>query len=239
MGVALHPDVANLLLAQSGAALRSLAPHLTVVTLRRGQTLTRRHDPIAQLVFPHHAVVSLVTRTAEGQAMETGLIGREGCVGTEALLGADGAVSDSTVQVPGDATIAALAPMQAAFAEDAGLHDALLRHLRALLAQVMQSVACNRMHAAPERCGRWLLMVHDRAGRDDLALTQEFLAEMLGVRRPTVTLVLQALQQAGLIATPRGRIVVRDRAGLERAACECHRVIRRALDDVGLGLPVP
>ncbi len=229
----------NLLLAQAGPMLRRLVPHIRVVALRHRQMLSHRHDPVTHLLFPHDAMISLVTRTDAGQTIETGLIGREGCVGAEALLGGTGALSDSTVQVPGEARVIPLAPVRAMFESGTGLRDPLLRHFRVLLAQLMQSVACNRLHDVEARCCRWLLMAHDRAGRDELVLTQEFVAEMLGVRRPTVTLMLQALEQAGRIENARSRIIVRDRAALERGACECYGIIRAAQEDVGLGLPVP
>lgn len=231
-----NPSNGNLLLTLAGSAAQPFSDAMTLVTLRRGQVICRRESPITHCVFPFDSVISLVTRDSSGGGIETGVIGREGCAGIEGILGLDRALADAIVQMAGDAILVPLAAVREAAETTPALRRALLMFLGTLIGQLMQSAACNRLHAVEARCCRWLLAVRDRAGRDDLPLTHEFLAEMLGVRRPTVTLVLQSLQQAGLINGSRGRVAILDREGLAHAACDCHSIITRLLDESGLAL---
>ena len=154
-------------------------------------------------------------------------VGNEGAVGAGALLDDNTATGRYLVQLPGSALAIEPAKLRIALEESPSLRALLAAYARAFVGQVMQSVACNAVHSAEERCARWLLMTHDRSGGDTFALTQEFLAQMLGVHRPTVTIVARTLQRAGLIRYSRGSITVLDRAGLEEAACECYHLIRR------------
>ena len=226
----------SLLLAVARFTAQPVDEAMTVATLRRGQIICRRDAPITHFVFPLDAVISLVSRDSSGNGIETGVIGREGCAGIEAILGNELALADAIVQMPGEAASVPVRVLREAAAAHPTLQQALLGFLGTLIGQLMQSAACNRLHGVEARCCRWLLAVRDRAGRNDLPLTHEFLAEMLGVRRPTVTLVLQSLQQAGLVNGARGRLVVLDREGLVRTACDCHTIMTRLLNQAGLAL---
>jgi CRP-like cAMP-binding protein len=208
-----------------------LRPHLEITPLERGHVLIAPAELIRHAWFPHDGVVSVVTPMEDGAAAETATIGREGAVGFEFLTGGNRGLSRTFVQVSGSASRIEIAQLRSS--ERSGtLGDLLARYSRVLFRQVMQSVACNGLHSVEERCCRWLLMAHDRAGSDTLDLTQEFLAAMLGVRRPSVTVVARTLQTAGLIRYSRGAITVIDRHGLEEAACECYRVIRSAYENL-------
>ena len=207
-----------------------LRPHLVRVPLVHHQVLLWQDTPIDHVYFPLRGVVSLLALTEEGAAVEAGLVGREGVVGLPVFLGAEGGPGRSVVQVPGEAWRAPARPFLTAATRPGPLQDRLLRYTQAVFVQVAQASACNRAHAIEERCARWLLMVHDRVDGDRLPLTQEYLSQMLGVRRPSVTVVMGALQRAGLVAYARGRVDVLDRPGLEAAACECYARIQREFD---------
>lgn len=211
--------------------LARLRPDLEVVELERETLLYEAGGLIEQIYFPHNSVVSLVALMQDGRIAETGTLGREGFTGSEALLGNDNtATSRCLVQVSGMASRLPLATLRRLIEERSPARKLLMAYNRALFAQVLQSVACNAMHSIEERCARWLLMTHDRAEADSFDLTQEFLAEMLGVRRASVNLVDRSFQKAGLISYRRGVITILDRAGLESISCECYGVIRRVFE---------
>lgn len=230
----------RLLAAIEPAGRALLSPHLEPVWLRAGQVLFHPGDEVETVHFPHRrTVTSLVAVLADGRAAETATIGREGAVGGIVSGGAKPAFCRAVVQIGGPALRPPAARLEAAKLRSAGLRDLFARYADALVAQVMQSVACNAVHPLEARLCRWLLTTQDRAGSAELTLTQESLAEMLGVRRTTVTPVAGALQRRGLIRYRRGRIEVVDRSGLERAACECHAAVRRHFDCVAPGLYPP
>lgn len=187
-------------------------------------------EPIGYVYFPHTAVICLMAVMRENGAVETATIGPEGVVGFEMLWGAT-AINRTIVQVSGEATRIRLRDMATAVRESSTLRAVLLRYIGAFLVQVTQSVACNGLHKLEERCCRWLLMAHDRAQRDSFPITQDYLAEMLGVHRPTITVVARALQAAGLIRYSRGVLTIVDRRGLQASACECYAIVRRAYDE--------
>jgi CRP-like cAMP-binding protein len=183
---------------------------------------------IDQIYFPHNAVISLVAMMQDGRIAETGTLGREGFTGSETMLGNDNtATGRCIVQVPGKASRLPLITLRAFADKRPQARNVLMAYTRALFAQVLQSVACNAMHSVEERCARWLLMTHDRAEDNSFVLTQEFLAEMLGVRRASVNLVSRSFQKAGLIRYSRGMITIVDRPGLESVSCECYGIVRR------------
>ena len=223
------PHTRNGLLAALPAEdLQQLRPLLEVVELEHEKVLYESGSRVEQVYFPHNAVVSLVAMMRDGRLAETGTLGREGFTGSETMLGDDNtATSRCIVQVPGRASQLGLAALRAFVDERPRARNLLMAYTRALFAQVLQSVACNAMHGVEERCARWLLMTHDRAEKDSFVLTQEFLAEMLGVRRASVNLVGRAFQKAGLIRYARGTITILDRAGLESVSCECYAKIQR------------
>jgi hypothetical protein len=153
-------------------------------------------------------------------------------VGVPLLLGVDSMPARCFVQVAGDAKKMDAAPFLQAVIDHAGFRSLLLRYAQVLFNQVAQSVACNRVHSVEQRCARWLLMTRDRVHSDVLLLTHEFLGYMLGVRRESVSVAAEALQQSGLIDYRRGKITIRDRPGLRAAACECYEVVRASFDEV-------
>ena len=216
----------RLLAALPPAELSALTPFLREVSLCRGTVLHEPGDLIAEVYFPHDAVISMVGIMQNGASVETAMIGHEAALGLGAALTSRRAVTRAVVQLPGRA-----ARMGAAEFNQAALASAVLRELAGrandlLIAQLQQSVACNALHDTEARLCRCLLEYSDRAG-DALALTQDFLAQTLGVRRTTVTLIAQILQNAGVIRYRRGVIQIVDRPALEAAACECYRTIRQ------------
>jgi CRP-like cAMP-binding protein len=184
-------------------------------------------QPAEYVYFPLSGVISIHTRMRDGVAVEIATVGREGMVGLEIFLGGEQTPASAFCQIPGRAARMTAEAFREAVRDNAPLSALLLRYTQATLTQVSQSAACNRVHSIEERCARWLLMTHDRVPGDRFELTQEFLAEMLGVRRPSVSIAASILQRAGFIRYSRGRVEVVDRAGLESAACECYGVIAR------------
>jgi CRP-like cAMP-binding protein len=182
--------------------------------------------PMRHVYFPLWGVVSLMTPLQNGEAIETATIGSEGMVGIHAFLGG-GTIGNAQAmsQVRGEALRMNADHFRAEVAGDGKLRPLMFAYTQALITQISQGVACNAAHNIHERCARWLLETHDRAGADRFELTQEFLADMLGVRRPSVTVAARTLQNAGIIAYRRGEITVLDRRALEEASCECYQVI--------------
>jgi CRP-like cAMP-binding protein len=203
-----------------------VAAHLKPITLRMKQVLTKQGEPIDHIVFPAGGVCSLVRVTEDGQTAEVASVGSEGAIGVSVFFGQIDSAYDVLVQVPGPA--GHLLPVDA-FKAEMGLRGALfnriVRYNQALMTQIVQTATCNALHSAEQRCCRWLLMTHDRIGHDEFPLTHEFVATMLGVRRPTVTLVIAELQRAGLISHRRGMVTIMDRDRLLESSCECYRSV--------------
>jgi CRP-like cAMP-binding protein len=191
-------------------------------------------EPVERVYFPTSGLFSLVVLTGEGAAVEAAVVGREGMLGSAVVLGAPISTFQELCQVDdGLLGLPALA-LQREFALQPGVRDLFLRYVAALLYATARSVACNRLHVTEQRLARWLLQVRDRVESDTFFLTQEFLGQMLGVRRPTVTEAVATLEEAGLIRHQRGRIRVLDDVALEAAACEDYPRIRdvyAALED--------
>jgi CRP-like cAMP-binding protein len=175
-------------------------------------------------------VISVVTDLHHGETIETGTIGNEGLVGVPAVLGVEQSPSRVFCQIPGTATRVSAAIIAKERESGSRWFGVLLRYINFVNAMTAQSAACNRMHAVDARMSRWLLMTHDRVDSDVFPLTQEFLAQMLGVARPTVNIAGATLQRAGFIKYSRGRVSILDRPGLESASCECYRRIREVLE---------
>jgi CRP-like cAMP-binding protein len=226
----------NMLLDALGPAEREcVGPRLEEVSLELGASIYEANVPIPHVHFPTRGIISMVSVSDEG-TVEVGTVGREGMAGIPVLLQAEAMATRAFVQVKGMSLRMSASDFRQALTESAPFARLLFRYAQALFDQVAQSVACNRLHTLEERCARWLLMAHDRVGADDLVLKQQFLAEMLGVHRPAVTLAAGALQKAGLIRYRRGVITVLDRDGLEAAACSCYRIARTSMDRlVGTG----
>lgn len=224
----------NRLLAALAPADRAwLAPQLERVTLAVGDVLAPTGKAFTHVYFPETAVASVVSRMSDGGGVEVATVGNEGMVGVSAFLEAEPTEGETFIQVPGVALRAVAAVVTEAAGAPPGLRRLLGRYTQAYLAQVARGAACNRLHNLEARCARWLLMTHDRVGGGDaFPLKQEFLALMVGVRRPGVSVAAGALQDAGLIRYRRASIRVLDRAGLEAASCECYGIVRRHFDQL-------
>jgi CRP-like cAMP-binding protein len=222
----------RLLAALSPADFSLLDPHLREVPLNPRELLHEAQDEIEQVYFPHSGMVSLMTTTDDGETIETAAIGREGAVGAAAGLGLRRAFSRALVQVPGSASRIAVPQLQRLLDQSPRLRDLIVRHNEALLVQAQQTAACSALHGVEARLARWLLQTRDRTNSDRIPLIQEFLAQVLGVRRTTINLVVRTLHEAALIRYRRGQIEILDRNGLQREACTCYHVIRRQLDQI-------
>jgi CRP-like cAMP-binding protein len=204
-----------------------LLPNMDRIPIEPHDVFMRPGDAMRDVYFPLRGVVSLMTPMEDGSAVETATVGNEGMVGIQAFL-AGGAIGNAQAigQIPGETLRMDADHFRAEIGADGKLREILFAYAQALFAQISQGVACNGIHNVQERCARWLLESHDRAGTDEFLLTQEFLGDMLGVRRASVTVAAKTLQMAGVIEYRRGRITVTDRAGLEEASCECYGVIK-------------
>lgn len=217
----------RLLTALPRAARDRLLDGATEVTFGRGDVVYRANGPVRHVYFPRTGILSVVVDMADGGTVEVDTIGSEGMVGLPAFHGAETSHARVYCQVPPCMCVRVAADVLRKEVERPGpLRDLLHRFAQFTLNLSAQSTACNRLHPVEARLARWLLMTRDRVGGDDLSLTQQILSEMLGVRRPSVTLAAQALQASGLVRYRRGRVTVLDRAGLEDASCECYRVVR-------------
>jgi CRP-like cAMP-binding protein len=216
----------RLLAALTSADHSFLAPHLKELSLELGSVLQEAGEPVEQIYFPHQGIVSLLAMMSDGQGIETATVGSEGVVGAMSGFGIRRGFTRAVVQAPLVASRISSVHFHAAVQNSEGLRNMMVSYNEALLAQVTQTAACNALHATESRLARWLLQTRDRIESDVLPLTQEFLSQMLGVRRTTVTLVASQLEQAGVIQNRRGRIVVVDRKGLEDVACECYAIVR-------------
>jgi CRP-like cAMP-binding protein len=220
----------RLLGSLSDAEYRDLSPDLQLVHLQRKQVIGERGQQVSEVHFPCGGVLSVLAYMQSGAAVEVGTVGKEGMFGLEALIGATHWTETTVCQVEGGSLRMSVAAFQAAVHGDTPLRRVTQRYLMAYLALVSQSVACNRLHNIEERFARWVLMTHDRVSGDEFFLTQEFIADMLGVHRPSVSLVAGAFQQAGYIKYSRGSMHILNRAGLEDASCECYATSRAQFD---------
>ena len=239
MDVPDSPDAcANKLLARLPAAeYRNLRPHLEWIPCPLKSTFYQRDQPIDHVYFPLSGEHSVLAIMENGTAVEVGTVGNEGFSTVDILTDSEQSLETVTCQIPGDALKLPVAMFLAAIEGHTELRRVVFRYLRAYLAQVSQSVACNRLHTIEERFAKWLLMCHDRVDGDDIAITQEFLGDMLGVHRPSVSLIARGFQQLGLIRYTRGLVTVLDRAGLEEASCECYAVVRKRFEQA-MGQPM-
>jgi CRP-like cAMP-binding protein len=191
-----------------------------------GQVLHKRGESIEYVYFPHRAIVSLISSPEEGSKVEVGLVGNEGVVGIPNILGDNIAATTAVVQLADSGMRIKASLLKTEFGRGGVLQSLLLRYTQALYALTLQNAACNRLHHLEERLARWLLLVCDRIELNELRLTQEFISEMLGVRRAGVTEAANSLQQAGLIRYHRGKITILNRQELEAASCSCYGIIK-------------
>jgi CRP-like cAMP-binding protein len=222
-----HPLTENRLLASLPPDYaREIAPEIEKVALRLKQSVYETLQPIEHVYFPTDGVISMLAEMEEESLVEVATVGKEGMAGLPLFLGATVTPGRSFSQIPGAAYRMTAAAFRRAISSDGPLTRRLHRYTQALMVQISQGTACNRIHAIEQRCARWLLLTHDRVGADEFLLTQEFLGQMLGVRRATVGEVAARMQEAGHIAYTRGVIRICNRNGLESVSCRCYAVIR-------------
>ena len=206
--------------------IQSIVERSELVTVKSKEVLFEPGDPIKYVHFPEDCVISLVTVMQDGDQVEAMTVGNDGFSGIPIFHAVETSPNRGIGQITGRARRVGAKDFLDLVQSCTMLHRLLHRYSEFVYETVAQSAACNRLHVIEQRCARWLLMSHDRVGRDSFDLTQEFLAEMLGVRRPGVTVAMGILEKSGLIAHSRGNITIADRPGLEGAACECYGTIR-------------
>lgn len=212
--------------------LGRLKPHLTPVELHRGQVIARPDKSVTENYFINRGVVSLIKTMSDGESVEIGARGIEGLTAPETVLGMDMPLFEAVVQIPGAAFMAEKALLREIFAEPGRFRSVTTKYIHAAASQVAQTAACNRLHFLEQRCARWLLFAHDNVQADTFSITHEFLAMMLGVHRPGVSVAIQNFQSAGIVSYVRGQITIRNRRELEQASCECYRTIADEFDRV-------
>jgi CRP-like cAMP-binding protein len=227
---AIHVKGNRLLGALPAEELERLLPHLETVTLEVKDFLYERDRPLEYVYFPIDCVTSTIATMRDGRIVEVGTIGKEGMDGLPVFLGAQTAPLASFCQVPGDAARMTAEGLRSEVGPGDRLYELLHRFTEATLVFAAQSSACNRLHSIEQRCSRWILHTHDRVSKDEFYLTQEFLSQMLGVRRASVSEVASAFQGEGLISYRRGNLRIADRTGLEAVTCECHGVITKEFE---------
>jgi CRP-like cAMP-binding protein len=207
-----------------------MRPRVELVPAALKDVVYKAKETIPHVDFPATAVLSMISEIDGETAVEVATIGREGMSGLPVFLGVSESPNTVVVQVPGVVVRMSTPDLREFLLSDGSLHGQLHRYVQATIVQLSQNVACNRIHTTEERAARWLLMTADRVDRPQFPLTQEFLAQMLGVRRATVSLTAGLLHSAGLISYRRGVITIDDRAGLEEAACDCYGIVRSEFD---------
>ena len=225
-----NPDPKNnvLLGMLEVADYQSLMEKSKVVSLKLGKRIYSHDEPVDNIYFPISCMISLlVTSAGKFPQLELATVGREGAIGAIEAIHSQGAMGISLVQIPGAAVRTPTAAFLSELRGRLRMEKSLNYHLHFLARQILQVAACNYSHNMKERCARWILTSHDRAGQDTFPLTQEFLSHMLGVRRATVNEAVGLLRKAGLITFVRGRLTLLNRKGLESAACACYQAVRK------------
>ena len=216
----------RLLLALPSRNLRQILPELEEVRCHREQVLIDADASLDSIFFPDSGVISVMAVYSDGGTIEMATIGREGCTGVQAIFGSKSSSIRFFVQIPGSAAKMSCAAFARAMGSMPSFRSLMYAYVQAFLEQVLVSVACNGTHSLKERLARWLLMMRDRCDDDALQITQNLLAEMLGVQRPTITNAARELERAGLIARGRRQVTILDRQGLVGASCECYQLVR-------------
>jgi CRP-like cAMP-binding protein len=209
-------------------------PELEHIRCQGGQVLMNADSSLDHIFFPDSGVVSVMAVYADGSTIEMATIGREGCTGVQAFFGAKTSSVRLLVQIPGSAAKMSRAAFARAMGSMPSFRHLMSAYIHAFLEQVLVSVACNGAHGLKQRLARWLLMMRDRSDDDALPITQDLLAQMLGVQRPTITNAARELERAGLIERGREQVTILDRQGLTKASCECYQLVR---ERVALHLP--
>jgi CRP-like cAMP-binding protein len=217
-------------------SFEAIRPYLTIVELPHGWPLIELGQAVGQAWFPHTAVISLVVELEADERVEVAMVGRDSILGASSTLGEPVALIDAIVLLPGLASAIEIGKLRAAAGQSALLREALLRHGQAQIVQVLQSAGCNALHSVEARLARWLLRVRDLCGRDEFYLTQELMAQMIGARRNSVSMIAHMLQQANYIRYSRGHVEILDVAGLGRTSCGCYEAVKAQYGR--LGFPV-
>ena len=220
----------QLLASLSAKSFAALEPHLKIIELPFARILAEAGSKVERVYFPHSGVISLVVELSIGDMIETAMVGRDGVLNAAAALDGKVTLNKSIVQLAGVAAVLTVDRLSDFCDENPRFRSLLIRHDQVLFAQSQQSAACNASHSVETRMCRWLLRMRDLASNDDLQLTQEFLAQMLGVTRPSVSLVANTLQKAGLIKYRRGHIRILDLAGMKEGSCECYATVKAHYD---------
>jgi CRP-like cAMP-binding protein len=216
----------RLLLALPSRDLKRLMPELEHIRCGREQVLMDADSSLDHVFFPDSGVVSVLAVYADGSVIEMATIGREGCTGMQAFFGAKTSSVRLLVQIPGSAAKMSRATFARAMESTSSFRNLMSAYIQAFLEQVLVSVACNGAHSLKQRMARWLLMMRDRSDGDALPITQNLLAEMLGVQRPTITNAARELENAGLIERGRRQVTILDRQGLAEKSCECYQLVK-------------
>ena len=224
------PEKSLLLSALPEEEYERLFPSLQHVAFSLGEVLYESGGHIEYVYFPTTCVVSLLYTMEDGSTAEVGLTGNDGVVGVALFLGGETAPNRAVVQIAGGAFRMKAKVLQHEFMRGGPFQRMMLRYTQALITQISQTAVCNRLHAVEKRLCRWLLLCHDRLKSDNIQMTQEFISNMLGGRRESVTIAAGRLQDAGLIHYSRGHIAILDRQGLEAAVCECYQIVKNESD---------
>ena len=224
------PATNRLLAALPRQDYERLLPELEQVTMPFAEVIYEPGERIRHVYFPNDSIVSLLAEVADRSTLEVGIVGNEGVAGVSVFMGVDASRQRAVVQGAGTAMRMKASALRKESGRVGPLHRLLHLYAHSLLTQVSQSAACNRFHTVDARLARWLLMTGDRLGADEFRLTQDFISNMLGVRREGVNKAAGALQKDGLINYSRGRIKILDRAGLEAVSCECYRIVKDESD---------
>jgi CRP-like cAMP-binding protein len=220
----------RILAALSESAYAALLPYLKIVEFKRGVTLSEVGSAINKVYFPHTGVISLVVELDSGEMVETAMVGHDGVVNAGGALDGRVSLNKAIVQMAGAGSVVSPADLVKVAESNHKFRALLIRHEQVLFAQAQQSVACNARHVVEARMCRWLLRTRDLAKSDDLVITQEYLAQMLGVRRTSLSMVANTLQKAGLIRYKRGHVRILDVKGLRQIACECYETVKDHYD---------
>lgn len=207
-----------------------LLPNFELISLEFKQMLYVPNEPIEYIYFPENGVVSLITIMENGESIEVGTVGNEGMVGLPIFLGATTIPGEAFSQVPGSAMRMKAEVFRREVIPGSVIYGLLQRYTQALFNQISQSTACNRLHSIEERFCRWMLMTQDRVGSNEFTMTHEFLGQMLGVRRASVSVTAAVLQKAGIIQYSRGKMTITDSPQMENIACECYGIIKTEYD---------
>ena len=239
MSAAHNPKQNHLLAALPAAAYERLLPHLEPIALPLGMVVFESGSKLRHLYFPASGIVSLLYAMEDGASTEIAVIGNEGVVGIALFMGGESTPSRAVVQSAGHGFRLKATVLKTEFERGGSLQYLLLRYTQALIAQMTQTAVCNRHHSVDQQLCRWLLLSLDRLPSNELAMTQELIANMLGVRREGVTEAAGKLQAAGLIRYSRGHITVLDRPKLEKRVCECYAVVKKEMDRLLPNRPEP